>query len=160
MLPQVLHGRPTQRQAERLVNHVVAMGVDQIVTHEQIEALIGVERATEVARYQTVLGAAKKRLLREHGIELISVRGTGFRYPTGDAQIRSSVGHIRRGVKKIGHGVKVGGQVADKRLTVQGCEMRDHIVGQAKYLFELGRTQRKALELTVGKTDTNPTGKV
>ncbi len=153
-IQSIMQGRPTAREVQAIVALFETKRAGDLLPHEVLETLARAEPGS--ARYRTVIGAARRRILREHGVELMTVRGLGYKVPTGDEQLRQSAGHLRRGVKRIGYGARVADAIADHRLDTQGRARRDHIVQRIAYLAAMGKVERKELEMELGKTETLP----
>lgn len=155
MLQQVMNGKPTAQEVDKAYRAVRVKSAGDIITHGDLETLWGVQRHEH--RYRTLVLALRKRMLREQQVSLLSERGVGYRYPTGFEQVRSGVRTIRNGVKRIGKGTTVTMIVSDARLPdAKERGSRDFVVQQAKLLHTLAMTQRRTLELTVGKPEVNP----
>lgn len=154
---QLMDGRPRGRQVDLLVEQWGAMREGQIISHEEIEKLIGETRVKNSARYFGIIGSARKRFLHEQGIRMATEVGVGYKMPTGFEQLRTGTGQVGRAVRRIGQGYATVAAVQDNRLPDPKHRLaRDHIVTQARLLHELGRAHRKAMNLTIGKPETAP----
>lgn len=160
MLQQVVNGNPTDPQARPLFEHIRAMiaakqeGV--VLSHAQIESLIGVRRAAQPARYRTIVGVVRKRVLRELGYQLKALMNVGYEIPSGAEQVRQGVGLLRRASRRLRSSAVVIGAVQDERLTETERKNRDFAASRAAYLAQLASTEHKSVQLTLGKTEALP----
>ncbi len=153
----ILNGKPTGPQADKLFEHVKQTRPGDIITHETIERLFGVTRADDQARYRTLISVAKRRIFREQSIALRPVPGVGYEHPEGWAQMGQCVAGIRCGAKKMYRSVKIGAVVSDERLPKQAHRnARDYIVTRARYVAELAKSEKKSLELAIGRPEVLP----
>ena len=155
MINQILNGRPTGPQANTIFDHIKTMREGQVVSHQSLAKLINEPYGSN--RYRSVLGAAFRRVHRELGVQMISERGEGYRYPQGFEQVRHGVGTIAKGVKRIVRGGKVVASVSDDRLPdAHQRAARNHVIQTVGHLAALARSERKTMELTIGKPDILP----
>lgn len=146
----VLNGKPTKPFVDKIMDRVRLMKAGDVLSHIELEVVVGEDRKSD--RYRSVIGAVKRVLLRELSIDLLSVRGTGYQIPTGFEQVRSGVGRVRSGCRRIARGVKVVAVVDDKRLASQAeRSARDHVLMTARHLQAISASQKKTLDVTIGK---------
>lgn len=91
--------KPQEILAESILNR----GYGEIVTHEEIEKIIGIPRRNRT-KYQQIVQAAKKILFYQHGKKLESVRNIGYRFVKPGDYVSSSLGHYKRGFREIKKG--------------------------------------------------------
>lgn len=151
----IMNGRPRGPQVEKIVARVRAMAEGELLTHDELQALVG--ETARSSRYRSVVAAAKRRCLDELGAALVAEMGTGYRKAKGYDQLRHGVGTVRRGVRAIGRGVKVAAVVADDRLPdARLRDARDHIVRQATMLRLAAQQAGRELALAVGTPERIP----
>ncbi len=156
MIQNVMHGISRTPLIEKVKAVFMQEGEQGTVyAHERLEQALGFPRTDP--RYYGVVSAARRQFLRETGISLVCERGVGYRYPTGHQQLRQGVNGIRRGARTIYRGFKVVDAVADHRLPVaKDREIRDQLRMKANHLMLVARTERKAMELTIGRPEPKP----
>ena len=156
-LQTVSNGRPCEPEAEKLVEHFKAMSEDDIVEYMVLLPMVPTATGLNDPRLRTVVQSARRRFARESQVELIAVPGVGLRYPFGDEQVRHGVKGMKSGVRKIKRNTRVVGDVSDDRLPdIRLRSQRDHIIGNAKLLAEMGRTTMRKLDAHVGTPTPNP----
>ena len=154
-LTTVMNGKPTSMQVQKLFDHVKQSKAGDIITHEIIEAMFGETRSA--TRYRTLISTAKRRIFRELGILLRAVPGVGYEHPDGYTQLRQSVSGLRSGTKKIARSVLWAAVVSDDRLPEPKHQaVRDFIVNKARYLAELAKSEKKTIELAIGRPEVLP----
>ncbi len=151
----VMNGKPTGPQVQKLFDHVKQTKAGDTITHETIETMFGETRKT--SRYRTLIGAAKRRILRELHIDLRAVPSVGYEHPEGWTQVGQGIARVRRGTKSIVRGVQVTAIVSDERLPEpKHRAARDFIVSKARYLAELAKAEKKTIELAIGRPEVLP----
>ncbi len=154
-LTTVMNGKPTGPQVQKLLDHVKLTKAGDIITYETIESLWG--EARKSTRFRTLIGTAKRRILRELGLDLHAVAGVGYEHPAGWTQIRQGVARVRRGTKSIVRGVQVSAVVSDDRLPEpKHRAARDFIVSKARYLAEVAKAEKKSIQLVIGRPEVLP----
>ena len=152
MLATIMNGKPTEREVRMLLDwmmqHVNTPGY--VFPHEEIESYIKHQRDT--ARYRTVIGVAIRKLFRQTGVKLRSVRGTGYEVPAGRGQLDMGINGCRRNMRSCARNVGIIAAVDDRRLeNDKDRQARDSMVSTANYLVEIGRLKVKELGLELGK---------
>jgi hypothetical protein len=97
-------GMPTDIDVRRLEEAFPKLQEGDDISHEQVEAVIGVDHTK--SRYRVVTNAWRKQLLRDSNIELGSVSGVGFRCLKPEERISGSVKGFQQGVRKQMRSVK------------------------------------------------------
>lgn len=97
-------GTPTAIDVRKLVDVFGVPDVGTEITHEQVEACIGLKRTQ--TRYRTVTLAWRGSLLREHNVDLSAERGTGFRALAPDERVSAGVVGVQSGVRKQMRSIK------------------------------------------------------
>lgn len=90
-------GMPTQIDVDKLREAFPAIEEGDEVRHEDIEAVLGLERGSN--RYKTVVEAWRKRLLND-GIDLGAVAGIGLKSLNATERIEKSVDGFQSGTRK------------------------------------------------------------
>lgn len=97
-------GVPTAADVKKLKEALSAdLKVDQVIPHEQIEAVIALKRTT--SRYRTVVSAWRRQLLDEQNVDLDSIAGVGYLVLTEPERVRVSIRDHRRGTRKVSRSV-------------------------------------------------------
>lgn len=91
--------KPQEILAETILNR----GYGEIVTHEEIEEIIGVLKKNK-DKYNQIVQAAKKMLFNQYGKKLESVRNVGYRFIKPGDYVTNSLGHYKRGFREIKKG--------------------------------------------------------
>ena len=95
--------KENKKPQEILVEAIVERNYGDIVTHEEIEKIIGVPKKNE-HKYNQIVQAAKSILLHEHGKKLESIRKVGYRFVKPGDYVNSSLKHYKRGFREIKKG--------------------------------------------------------
>lgn len=91
--------KPQEILAETILNS----GYGEVITHKEIEKIIGIPRKNE-HKYCQIIQAAKKILLYQYGKKLESIRGVGYRFVKPGDYVSNSLGHYKRGFREIKKG--------------------------------------------------------
>jgi hypothetical protein len=91
-------GVPTALDVRKLQEAFPALSPGDEIEHEQIEAVIEVDRAS--SRYRTVTNAWRKHLLTDANIDIGAISGVGFRVLLDHERISTSVKGFQSGVRK------------------------------------------------------------
>lgn len=89
---------PTGVDVRKLIDTFGQLAEGFEITHEEIEAVIGVPRTSN--RYRTVTYAWRNKLLRDHNRLLESVPGIGYRSLGPGERISSAVKGVQQGARK------------------------------------------------------------
>lgn len=89
--------RPQEILAEAIINR----DYGSLVTHEEIESIIGFKRGKH--KYQQIVQAARK-LLRNQGKVLESVRGIGYRFVKPGDYVKTALGHYKKSFNEMKQG--------------------------------------------------------
>lgn len=96
-------GIPTDGDVRNLVEHLGTPRAGDEFTHEQVEAVIGATRDTN--RYRSVTLAWRKRLMRDHNLDVAALSGVGFRCLTDSERVAAGVTGVQSGLRKQLHSV-------------------------------------------------------
>jgi hypothetical protein len=91
-------GLPTAIDVRKLSDSFGEPDVGRTITHEEIEAALGIEHASN--RYRTVVLSWRRKLLSESNIELGAVPGVGFKVLAADERISGSISSFQCGTRK------------------------------------------------------------
>jgi len=140
---------------EKLLARFRAMDVGQVVAHTELVDLIGLRwtlptgepHARDRGRYYQITRLARKRYTEETGgIELLTVPGTGFRYPTGDEQICGGLRTVRRGTRSIARGTRSVANTKTERIESNSLRKnRDHLLENLRQIEEMTKLRQKLL---------------
>jgi hypothetical protein len=97
-----LGGIPTKPDVDILLGAFAVPEEDQLITYEQIGAVIGIEyNGPKMARYRTVVDAWRKHLAREHRLFSDPEIGVGIRFSTPSQRVDSGTKKIASAVKAV-----------------------------------------------------------
>ena len=155
-LQTVMNGRSTDREAKAIADAVGRLNDDEIITHEQLQSIANERRELPNGRpnghYAAIIGRAKRLIRDEQHRVLISERGIGYKVATGEDQLRSRLGKIKRSVRGIARSTEEIAIIDDSRLpSKELIAARDHTVMNMRHLHALSVSQTKTLQLTVTK---------
>lgn len=157
MLQNVLLGKPTGDQAEKIVNRLRELPPGDLLPHRDIEEVIGVDRHKDPARYRTLIGAAMKMSMRRFNEKPICVRSYGYARPTPWQQVQEARGYMRKGTRQYARGAAVAAMVDDKRLTdPEHRKVRDLVVVRVRQLYDLARSETRSIALLMASPETAP----
>jgi len=91
-------GLPTAIDVRKLSDSFGEPDVGRTITHEEIEAALGIEHASN--RYRTVVLSWRRKLLSESNIELGAVPGVGLKVLAADERISGSISSFQCGTRK------------------------------------------------------------
>jgi len=98
MIEQIVKGLPTGPDVRRLIESI-ELTPDAVIPHERIAELISAKHDSD--RYRVVVGAWKRRVFRERGLQIASERGIGYRVLTASGAVSVAVTDFGRATKKI-----------------------------------------------------------
>lgn len=100
-----LKNNPTEakKPQEILAETILDRGYGEVISHEEIERIIGVPKKNR-DKYNQIVQTAKKILFNQYGKKLESVRKVGYRFIKPGDYVTSSLGHYKRGFKEIKKG--------------------------------------------------------
>ena len=73
------------------------------IKHEDVESALRLQRNSN--RYRAVTLAWRKRMLRDHNVDISAIPGTGFRCLTDSERVAAGVSGIQSGLRKQLHSV-------------------------------------------------------
>jgi len=127
---------PTAPDVDRLAAWDYTEG--RVIQHAEIEEAIGAPRGT--GRYQTVVDAWKRRMLRDRNIDLRSVPGEGYRVlPPGD-RVTHGADLRHQAVRRARFGQRVLRGTDTARLTASERAVWDHEAKIGAAVIAVGRT--------------------
>ncbi len=97
-------GMPTDLDVRKLIETFPELVEGACVTHDEIEAVIGVDRHSN--RYRAITIAWRSKLLRDENMEIGAVNGVGFEVRTPEGRMSSSIKGFQSGTKKQLRSVK------------------------------------------------------
>jgi len=96
-------GVPTDGDVRNLMDHFGQPKPGDEIPHEEVEAVLHSTR--EASRYRTVTTAWRKKMLREHNVDLSALPGVGFRCLTDAERVAAGVSGVQSGLRKQLHSV-------------------------------------------------------
>jgi hypothetical protein len=110
-----MSGHSREIQTKKLVDFLVAWpDGDEIVTHEQIEKVIGEKHGT--AGYQSVVNKARRRI-EEAGRTMRAIPGIGYRLPKAGDHLHLRFKRTKRLSRRIGYEAAVVSRIVTTELT-------------------------------------------
>lgn len=140
----------TQPEVEKLLAEITPIP-GAIIQHDEIEAVIGQEHRT--SRYRTITSAWRRRLIREHGIDLHPALGLGFEVLTSSRRIDVAVGCVKGSTRRQRKALGFLGRVEQSELTDDERTTFEIAAMQANLMHEGGK---KALKLIANATKLQP----
>lgn len=92
----------TKTKGELLTDSIAVLSYGDIISHEQIEQLLGCNK--ESSAYKNAVSKAKKKLRREHSLAIESLRGIGYRVVKPDDFTDYALGYYKRGIHTLENG--------------------------------------------------------
>lgn len=138
-----LGGVPTGPDVLRLIESFPDLKPGDEVTHERISSVIGQDR--ESNRYKSVVTAWRKKMFRDHNIDMEAVQNVGFR-------VLNSIERVSAGVKGVGKNVR--GLVRSEsrirsapaeQLSQQQQGVREHVLRHTGALVDSARRASKEI---------------
>lgn len=139
-------GVPTAPDVKKLEDRFGIPSASSTVTHEDIAGCIG--SPWKSARYGSVMGSWRKKLMREHNVDTVVVPGVGVKFLTGSERINvseSDFGSAVRKTRKAANRIMV---VPDDGLSDIEKKKRDHVCVIASRSYMVMATERRAIKGT------------
>lgn len=124
MIEQIVKGIPTGPDVRKLIE-ALELAPDAVIPHERISGLISAEHGGD--RYRVVVGAWRRRVFRELGIQIASERGIGYRVLTASGAVSAAVNDFGRAAKKIGQTAVHVAAIDSRQLPEQERPRLDHV---------------------------------
>ena len=115
-----------------------------VITHEAIEKTIGEPRGGQ--RYQTVVGAWKRRMLRERNIVLHAVPGVGYTVLLPGQRVTAGAALRAQAVRRARLGQRILRGTDTARLTPEERAVWDHEAKVGAAVIAVGRTSMRQVE--------------
>ena len=136
------HGAaPTEAEIKLLLDTFGTPTVNEVITHDVIAKAARV--AMRSFRYRTVVNAWRGKLYREQNVEMLSVRGIGYKRADGEARVAEKVSRTKshlRGVRRQGERAA---RIPNTELNEEQRKLRDHVVAGAVALRQFAATQAR-----------------
>ena len=117
-------GVPVGPDVDVLDRHFNGLTHGQVLAHDDLSDVMGYSRGS--SRYRSVINAWRRQLLREHGIELQSVRSIGLRVMTDPERVDAHVDKAALGIRKIARAGKSLSAIPRSTLTTAARTKADH----------------------------------
>lgn len=117
-------GVSTDIELKALREHYAEVEPGKVITHEEIEAVVGVKRDTN--RYRTVMTRFKRMMLLDFNVELKARSGAGYVVLTASDRVRAGIdsGHkIHRQIRKTHYRLTV---IPREQLSNEEVRRADH----------------------------------
>lgn len=92
-------GVATDIEVKDLMDHFGTPQPGMVLSHEDIEACIGVDRLKP--RYRTVLERYRQRMMELHGTQLAALRGIGYRVLNANERVERNIHDAGLGLRKV-----------------------------------------------------------
>lgn len=140
-------GVPTAIEVDKLLKTYSTVEVGRIITHEEIEALVGVERARNLSRYHTITTRFAAKIFRQYNVRLLSLRGVGYRVLSPNERVDLSIDSAGSAVRHLGRALR--DVVSAPRIEMNETEKQraDHVQATIGRLHEDGTKARNAVKL-------------
>lgn len=102
-------GIPTDMDVKKLNQAFGVPDAGAEITHDQIEATLGMDRKTN--RYKAVTLRWRASMLRDHNIELGPVHGVGFKSLNSEERVSAGMAGMKSGSRKVLRSIKRADQV-------------------------------------------------
>lgn len=133
---------PTAPDVDRLAAMAYVEGAT--ITHAEIEEAIGEWRGSK--RYQTVVGAWKRRMLRERNIVLAAVPGVGYEVLLPGQRVTAGASLREQAVRRARLGQRILRGTDTARLTPEERAVWDHEAKVGAAVIAVGRTSMRQVE--------------
>lgn len=114
----------TNKQVEKLVNYIMNKEYGDIIYHQEIASLLGMQYGSH--QYRSTVNAAKKKLL-EAGKMIDCVRKSGYKVLEPDNYTDSSVKEVVAGARRIDKGAKIMRHAPVKDMSSVGLESYNRV---------------------------------
>ena len=142
MIEQIENGMPTGHQVRRLMENI-NLAPDTVITHEQIARVAQVEPGSN--RYKTIVTAFRRLAFREHGLQIASERGVGYRVLTASGAVSVAVNDFGRAAKKISRTAVHVAAIDSRQLPNEEKPRLDHVRREIHMAAAAAKATRLAL---------------
>lgn len=142
MTTQIVKGLPTGPDVRRLIENV-KLAPDAVISHERIADLISAMPGS--GRYRVVVGAWRRRVFREHGLQIASERGVGYRVLTASGAVSVAVNDFGRAAKKISRTAVHVAAIDSRQLADEEKPRLDHVRREIHMAAAAAKATRLAL---------------
>lgn len=136
-------GIPTEPDVKKLLDAFADIAVDAQVTHEEVEAVLGLNRQDN--RYRSITTAWREHLLEHENKQVGAVAGIGFRVFSSKDRVASSVNSFKAGVRKQVKAVNNAMRIERGDLTQQDQHKVDHLVRVGASIAFHGQTMLRTI---------------
>ncbi len=140
-------GIPTDIEVNKLLERYVKANVGDIINHEDIEALVRVERKKNYHRYRTIVSRFAAKLFSQYNVRLLALRGVGYRVLSPNERVDLSIDNAGAAVRHLGRALR--DVVSAPRAAMNETEKQraDHVQATIGRLHEDGTKARNAVKL-------------
>ena len=141
MLHSVMNGRPTGKQVAALVALLLTKHWGDVVTHAEIEKVIGEQRGAVGNRYYRIVGLAEKQFFNETTGALLNIPGIGYQLPTSEDQMAAKEKKMRGNLRSVKRNAAMIVGVDDSRCNEAAMKKK---LNYAEQFSVLGKAIRDA----------------
>lgn len=140
-----LGGVPTEPDVKKLIEAFPTLKPDDVVTHEEIAAIIGDTHRS--SRFRTVVEAWRRALLKLHNIDTKAIRGVGYQVLQPMDRISASIKDYGAGTRKIVRSVGRARRVEMEKLTLEQQRVGEHAIRHMEATADHARRASKEIAL-------------
>jgi len=140
---RMVNGAPTAPAVANIMEAFPDIQPDQVITHEELEAVIGFPRRSN--RYITVVAAWKAALFADGNVLIASVPGVGYRRIDGTERVGYSGRKLKTGIRRIKHAGNVALSTSSEGLDSAGIRQRDHVARVCSIIAHTHAMEQRAL---------------
>jgi hypothetical protein len=140
---RMVNGAPTAPAVANIMEAFPDIQPDQVITHEELEAVIGFTRRSN--RYITVVAAWKAALFADGNVLIASAPGIGYRRIDGTERVGYSGRKLKVGIRRIKHAGNVALSTPSEGLDVAGIRQRDHLGRVCSIIAHTHAREQRAL---------------
>lgn len=139
-----LGGLPTAIDVKRLRETFPDLRPGDEITHERVEAALGIPRTD--GRYRTVTSAWRRDLFRLDNVEVGAIVGIGFRVLTAEERVDAGVGRFQQGTRIQGRSLRRMRTIRPSDLDAPHQAKLDHAIRVGASVFQAGQALTKGLD--------------
>jgi hypothetical protein len=136
-------GVPTEPDVDRLIAEIGVPEAGALISYSALQGIIHSERRS--ARFNTVIGAWRRRLYNAHNLVLRAVSRKGYEVLLDGQRITFSTNAYKHGLRRVRRAADVAAKTNGEKLTPDESRVRDHIVGTSAMLQLAAATEARKL---------------
>ena len=150
------NGIPTSLDVEKLRDAFGVPVPGTVLTHEQIEAVLGQERTS--CRYKTVLNSWRKKLERESNILFRALHGAGIEVLDSHGRVDVAGRTYKHGLRRIAKSADIAMRTDQTDLTPEEARVCEHLARTGSSLRLAAITAAKSFRSYQTKPDSSLKG--